>query len=87
MTAQQKQTAEMLVTIKGLKRARRSKGQSPSEKTQTPRDAYEAISATYWAERRPAPMDLILDQYWRDRESELARRVSAVEDDHTADPG
>jgi len=40
--------------------------------------------ATYWAERRPAPMDLILDQYWRERESGLARRVDAIEDDHTS---
>jgi hypothetical protein len=84
MTAQQKQNAELLVTIKGLKRARRSKPLSPSEKPQTPRDAYEAISATYWAERRPSPMDLILDQYWRERESGLARRVDAIEDDHTS---
>ena len=84
MTAQQKQVAELLVTIKGLKRSGCAKPLSASEKPQTPRDAYEAISATYWAERRPAPMDLILDQYWRERESELARRVSAVEDEHTS---
>jgi len=84
MTAQQKETAELLVTISGLKRARGSKPRTPSEKPQTPRDAYEAISATYWAERRPSPMDLILDQYWRERESGLARRVEAIEDEHTS---
>jgi hypothetical protein len=83
MTAQQKQTAELLVTIKGLKRSGRTKAMLPSEKPPTSRDAYQAISATYWAERRPAAMDLILDQYWRERESGLARRVSAVEDEHT----
>ena len=53
-----------------------------SEKPQTPNDAYQAISATYWAERRPAAMDLILDQYWRERESELARRVGTIEDEN-----
>jgi hypothetical protein len=86
MTAQQKQTAELIMTIKGLKRSRRAAPQAPSEKPQTPRDAYQAISASYWAERRPAAMDLILDQYWRERESELARRVGAIEDQHTASP-
>lgn len=84
MTAQQKQSAELLVTIKGLKRAHPSKARTPAEKPQTPRDAYEAISATYWAERRPATMDLILDQYWRERESGLARRIDAIEDEHTS---
>jgi len=83
MTAQQKETAELLVTIKALRRSRSAKPQTPSEKPQTPRDAYQAISATYWAERRPAAMDLILDQYWRERESELARKVSDIEDEHT----
>jgi hypothetical protein len=79
MTAQQKQAAELLATIKGLKQSRPDdvRNSRPAERRQTPRDAYEAISATYWAERRPAPMDLILDQYWRDRESELARRHGA----------
>jgi hypothetical protein len=86
MTAQQKQTAELSMTIKGLKRSRRATPQAPSEKPQTPCDAYQAISASYWAERRPAAMDLILDQYWRERESELARRVGAIEDEHTASP-
>ena len=42
MTAQQKQAAELLATIKGLKRSRsRNKPTPPSEKPQTPRDAYE----------------------------------------------
>jgi hypothetical protein len=86
MTAQQKQNAELLVTIQGLRRSRHAKPLSPSEKPQTPSDAYQAISATYWAERRPAAMDLILDQYWRERESELSRRVGAIEDENLA-PG
>jgi hypothetical protein len=86
MTAQQKQNAELLVTIKGLRRSRAGKPQTSSEKPQTPRDAYEAISATYWAERRPAAMDLILDQYWRERESELAKKVSEIEDEHMPSP-
>ena len=87
MTAQQKNTAELLVTINGLRRpSGLAKPLTPAERPQTPRVAYEAISATYWAERRPAPMDLILDQYWRERESELARRVEIIEDEHTSSP-
>jgi hypothetical protein len=78
MTAQQKQAAELLVTIKGLKQQRATVERSSVPKApRTPRDAYEAISATYWAGRRPAPMDLILDQYWREREAELSRRHDA----------
>jgi hypothetical protein len=80
MTAQQKQAAELLVTIKGLHRSSASR-LTDSAKPRTPRVAYEAISATYWAERRPAPMDLILDQYWRGRESGLSRRPNPADPD------
>ena len=82
MTAQQKQAAELLVTIQGLKHART---RSTSGKPRTSRDAYEAISATYWAERRPAPMDLILDQYWRERETGASRRHDAPGEQPSAD--
>ena len=86
MTAQQKQAAELLVTIKGLKQHLATvERSSPAKAPRTPRDAYEAISATYWAERRPAPMDLILDQYWRERESNVSRLHDAPGERPSAD--
>jgi hypothetical protein len=77
MAAQQRQAAELLATLKGLRRAPGWKP-SPSERPQqTPRAAYEAISATYWSERRPPALDLILDQYWLDREAGLQRKTTS----------